>query len=95
MEWYNKIESTRSPTQPFSRRSGSPTRAVKSKLEDALKYYKKAVELQPEFLDGIYQLGLTYLALGRNPDAIAAFESYLTHDADSGRATRSRASSIS
>lgn len=61
-----------------------------SKPEEALNYYKRAVEVQPGFFDGLYQLGLTHLALGQNPEAIAAFEKYLAGDPDSERAGQVR-----
>ena len=53
-----------------------------------LKYYKKAVEVQEDSLDAIYQLGLTYLAKGNNADALVQFESYLKFDPDSQRASQ-------
>jgi tetratricopeptide (TPR) repeat protein len=87
MEWYNKIEFDKL-TDPMVLFNIGTAFTKQSKLDEALKYYKRAVELQADFLDAIYQLGLTYLALGKNPEAIAVFESYLTHDADSGRATQ-------
>jgi len=85
MEWYNKIEFEKigDPTVLFNIGTSF---TKQSKFEDALKYYKRSVEVQKDFLDGIYQLGLTYLALGRNPEAIGPFEDYLKIDADSERA---------
>jgi tetratricopeptide (TPR) repeat protein len=56
----------------------------------ALKYYERAVELQEDFLDALYQLGLTYLSLTRNEDAIKTFEDYLNQDKDSERASQVR-----
>jgi Tfp pilus assembly protein PilF len=87
MEWYNKIEFDQISDPTVLYNIGIAL-TKQSKLDDALKYYKKSVEIQADFLDGIYQLGLTYLALGKNPEAIATFEGYLTHDADSERATQ-------
>jgi tetratricopeptide (TPR) repeat protein len=54
----------------------------------ALKYYERAVELQEDFLDALYQLGLTYLSLTRNEEAIKTFEDYLNQDQDSQRASQ-------
>ena len=85
MEWYAKIEFEKITDQMVLYNIGTSF-TKQSKLEDALKYYKKAVELQADFLDAIYQLGLTYLALGNNPEAIATFESYLKYDSESERA---------
>jgi tetratricopeptide (TPR) repeat protein len=85
MEWYAKIEFEKITDQMVLYNIGTSF-TKQSKLEDALKYYKKAVELQADFLDAIYQLGLTYLALGNNPEAVAAFENYLKYDCESERA---------
>lgn len=89
MEWYNKIEFEKitDPTVLFNIGSSF---AKQSKFEDALKYYKRSVEVQKDFLDGIYQLGLTYLSLGKNAEAIPPFEDYLKYDAGSGRADQVR-----
>jgi tetratricopeptide (TPR) repeat protein len=85
MEWYGKIdyEKINDPTVLFNIGSSF---TKQSKFEDALKYYKRSVEVQKDFLDGLYQLGLTYLSLGRNPEAIVPFEDYLKIDATSPRA---------
>lgn len=85
MEWYNKIEFEKI-TDPAVLFNIGTSFTKQSKFEDALKYYKRSVEVQKDFLDGLYQLGLTYLALGRNPEAIGPFEDYLKIDADSERA---------
>jgi Tfp pilus assembly protein PilF len=44
------------------------------------------VEIRKNFLDAIYQLGLTYLTLGNFQDAIKTFDNYLKFDQDSKRA---------
>jgi len=85
MEWYNKIEFEKI-TDPMVLFNIGTSFTKQSKFEDALKYYKRSVEVQKDFLDGLYQLGLTYLALGRNPEAIGPFEDYLKIDAGSERA---------
>lgn len=87
MEWYNKIEFEKigDPTVLFNIGTSF---TKQSKFEDALKYYKRSVEVQKDFLDGLYQLGLTYLALGRNPEAIGPFEDYLKIDSASERAAQ-------
>jgi tetratricopeptide (TPR) repeat protein len=56
--------------------------------EEALKYYQRSVEIKEDFLDGIYQLGLTYLTLGKNDEAITQFENYLKIDPDSEKANQ-------
>jgi len=87
MEWYGKIEFDKitDPTVLFNIGSGFYSQ---SKYEEALKYYKRAVEIQKDFLDGIYQLGLTYLAMDNNAEAVATFESYLKYDSDSPKANQ-------
>jgi tetratricopeptide (TPR) repeat protein len=89
MTWYNKIEFEKitDPTVLFNIGTSFTKQA---KYEDALKYYKRSVEIQKDFLDGLYQLGLTYLTLGNNAEAVTPFEEYLKHDATSGRADQVR-----
>lgn len=85
MEWYNKIEFEKI-TDPTVLFNIGTSFTKQSKFEDALKYYKRSVEVQKDFLDGLYQLGLTYLSLGKNAEAIPPFEDYLKADPDSPRA---------
>lgn len=60
-------------------------------VSDKLKEdYKKAVEIKEDFLDGIYQLGLVYLNLGKNAEALNEFENYLKNDPDSEKASQVR-----
>jgi len=87
MEWYNKIEFEKI-NDPAVLFNVGTTFYNSSNYEEALKYYKKSVEIEEGFLDGIYQLGLTYLALGRNAEALGEFEKYLTHDPDSEKASQ-------
>ncbi|MGA2363266.1 MAG: tetratricopeptide repeat protein [Candidatus Aminicenantales bacterium] len=87
MEWYNKIEFEKI-TDPMVLFNIGASYTKQSKFEEALKYYKRSVEIQKDFLDGLYQLGLTYLALGRNSDAIPPFEEYLKSDPDSPRSAQ-------
>ncbi len=89
MEWYNRIafEKIGDPAVLFNIGLGF---TKQSKFEEALRYYRRSVEVQKDFLDGHYQLGLTYLSLGRNAEAIQAFEEYLKYDAASGRADQVR-----
>ncbi len=87
MEWYNKIEFEKieDPTVLFNVGTIFKNNA---RYEEALKYYKKSVEIDEDFLDGIYQLGLTYLTLGKNAEALNEFENYLLHDPDSERTSQ-------
>jgi tetratricopeptide (TPR) repeat protein len=61
-----------------------------AKYDDALRYYQRAVEIDPENLDALYQLGLAHLTMGNKSDSIAQFEKYLEKDAESGRADQVR-----
>jgi tetratricopeptide (TPR) repeat protein len=87
LEWYNKIEFEKID-DPVVLYNVGTVFYNNSNTEEALKYYKKSVEIQEDFLDGRYQLGLAYLTLGRKPDAIAEFETYLKFDPDSERAVQ-------
>ncbi len=87
MEWYNKIDFEKITDQMVLFNLGSNF-YKQSKLEQALQYYKRAVEIQNDFLDAIYQLGLTHLAMNNNAEAIAAFENYLKHDSSSERSNQ-------
>jgi tetratricopeptide (TPR) repeat protein len=87
MEWYNKIEFDKitDPTVLFN--IGSVL-SGQSKFEEALKYYQRALDLKKDFLDALYQLGLTYVSLQNNAAAVTAFENYLKLDADSPKAAQ-------
>jgi TolA-binding protein len=87
MEWYNKIELEKIK-DPVVLYNVGTIYYNNSKFEEALKYYQKSVEVQEDFLDGLYQLGLTYLAMGRNAEAITQFETYLKFDPDSSRSAQ-------
>jgi tetratricopeptide (TPR) repeat protein len=88
-EWYNKIEIEKIK-DPVVLYNVGTIYYNGSRFEDALKYYQKSVEIQEDFLDGRYQLGLTYLAMGKNSEAVTEFETYLKFDPDSSRAGQVR-----
>jgi len=85
MEWYNQIEFEKI-TDPMVLFNIGSTFYKQSKLDMALKYYERSVEIQPDFLDAIYHLGLVHLAMNNSSDALLAFETYLRYDAESERA---------
>jgi len=87
LEWYGKIDFEKLSDPIVLYNIGNSFYNV-SKFENALQYYFKAVEIQKEFADGLYQLGLTYLALEKYPESIATFENYLKVDPDSQRANQ-------
>ena len=49
-------------------------------LESALAEYQKAVELKPTLAQAFFGLGVVYALLGRNDDAIQAFEEFQALD---------------
>jgi tetratricopeptide (TPR) repeat protein len=89
MEWYNKVQFDKITDPIVLYNIGNDYYKI-SKFEEALKYYQRAVELQKDFLDGLYQLGLAYTTLQRNQEAIATFEAFLKYDSTSERATQVR-----
>jgi thioredoxin-like negative regulator of GroEL len=50
---------------------------------DAVKFFQKAVEIDPEFADGYYQLGLCQVAVGATPEALAALDKFISLAPDS------------
>jgi tetratricopeptide (TPR) repeat protein len=58
------------------------------KLPEAAAYFEKAVSLDENQLDALYQLGITYTAQNQKDRAIATFEKYLKIDPDSERAAQ-------
>jgi len=89
MEWYSKIEFEKI-NDPIVLYNIGNNYFKLSKFEEALKYLRRSVELQKDFLDGIYQLGLVYTSLQRIPDAVTTFEMYLKYDPDSPQASQVR-----
>jgi len=87
MEWYSQIEFEKI-ADPLVLYNIGTYFYNGSKFEQAIQYYKKAIEIQENFLDGIYQLGLAYLASGNSREALVEFENYLKHDPDSERAAQ-------
>jgi len=51
--------------------------------EDAVKYFQKAVEIDTQFADGFYQLGMTYAGLSKNAEAIEALNKFMSLAPDS------------
>jgi len=57
-----------------------------AKYAEAAAYFEKAVALDENQTDALYQLGITYTAMQEKDKAIGAFEKYLKIDPDSERA---------
>jgi len=52
----------------------------------AEEYFLKALEMEPRFVEPLVELGRTYMAVGRNSEALAAFQSAVEQSPDSARA---------
>jgi tetratricopeptide (TPR) repeat protein len=89
LEWYGKIEfeKIKDPIVLYNIGTGLYN---SGQFKDALKFYQRSVDIQENFLDGLYQLGLAHLNLNHIPDSVAAFEKYLQYDSDSQRAAQVR-----
>jgi tetratricopeptide (TPR) repeat protein len=88
-EWYKKVplEEMRDIDTAYNAgvvfyNAGSPA--------DALKYFKKSVEIDTEFAEGYYQLGMASVATNCNEEAIAAFQKFLQLAPDSPQAATAK-----
>jgi Tfp pilus assembly protein PilF len=90
LEWYKKIEIDKI-SDPVVLYNIGTYFSNTSQYNEALKYYQRSVDIQKDFLDGIYQLGLSYLAMQNNAEALIEFENYLKYDLDSERASQVKA----
>ncbi len=59
-------------------------------LEEALRYYQKAVELEPEMVKAIFGMADVYAALGQKELAVMAYSRGLSLDPINVRAIRSK-----
>jgi Tfp pilus assembly protein PilF len=50
------------------------------------KYYLKALDAEPRFVEPLIELGITYMAMGRVSEAVAALSSAVTQSAENARA---------
>ncbi len=89
LEWYGKID-IQKITDPTALFNIANSLFSQSNFEEALKYCRRALEVQPDSTDILHLTGLVNLSLGKNDDAAAAFENYLKHDPDSPRAGQVR-----
>jgi tetratricopeptide (TPR) repeat protein len=90
LEWYKKIEVEKISDPVVLYNIGTYFYNT-SQYNDALKYYQRSVDIQKDFLDGIYQLGLSHLTMQNNAMALKEFENYLNYDPDSERASQVKA----
>jgi len=89
MEWYGKIdiEKITDVTALFNIANSLFSQA---NYEEALKYCRRALEIEPDSTDILYLTGLIDLNTGNKPEAVSAFERYLKLDAESDRAGQVR-----
>jgi tetratricopeptide (TPR) repeat protein len=87
LEWYKKIDVEKIDDPVVLYNIGTHFYNT-SQYNEALKYYQKSVDIQKDFLDGIYQLSLSYLAMQNNAKALIEFENYLKYDPDSERSSQ-------
>ncbi len=85
LEWYKKIDIDKIKDTVVLYNIGTYFQN-NSQFQDAVVYFKKALELKEDFLDSIFQLGLAFIAMGNNGEALVEFEKYLKYDPDSERA---------
>jgi tetratricopeptide (TPR) repeat protein len=76
LEWYNKIQFEKI-LDPAVLYNIGLNYFKTSKYEEALKYFKRSTEVQKDFEDSYYQMGVTQTSLQKNADAIATFEMFL------------------
>ena len=54
-----------------------------SKYDDALKYFKRATELNAEFAEAQFQLGMTYTAMNKPKEAVEVLKKFIEMAPDS------------
>ncbi len=55
----------------------------KAQYDNAIKYFQKSTQVFDEFGDGFYQLGMTYTALNKIPEALTALKKFMELDPES------------
>jgi tetratricopeptide (TPR) repeat protein len=89
LEWYGKIELDKM-TDATALFNIANSLFSRSNFEEALRYSRRGLEVQPDSTDLLYLTGLIHLSLDHKPDSIEAFECYLKLDPDSARAGQVR-----
>jgi len=80
-EWTIR-NSTQGPALAAALCSNGAKLAIRGEFEEALTYFKKAAETNPEDPDAWYGLGSCYVGLGQPDDAIAAYKRPIEQDPD-------------
>jgi tetratricopeptide (TPR) repeat protein len=82
MEWFSKLS-----IDDISNRDTLYNIGViaynKGDFSAAAKYFKKATDISPDFAEAFYQLGMTYTALNKQAEAIAALKKFMELDKES------------
>lgn len=89
LEWYGKIDIGKI-TDPTALYNIANSFFSRSDFEEALRYCRRGLEVQPDSTDLLYLTGLVNLSLDRKAESVAAFERYLKLDPDSARAGQVR-----
>jgi len=76
VKWFAKldIDEIRNPDSLYNLGVVNYNRAV---YDQAEKYFKKATEVKSDFVDAIYQLGMTYVALNKTGKALENLKKFL------------------
>jgi tetratricopeptide (TPR) repeat protein len=82
MEWYGKIpfEEIRDIDTLYNIGANLTNN---NKNELAIRYFSRAVEVDADFAEGYYQLGMTHTALNQIPEALAALQKFMALAPDS------------
>ena len=75
-EWYKKVPLDQIPDIDTAYNAGVVL-YNSGNVAESVKYFKKAVEVDKEFADGFYQLGMASVALNKSEEAIEALEKFL------------------
>ncbi len=59
---------------------------MKKEYAKSEEYFLKAMDVEPRFVEFLVELGRTYMAMGRNSEALAAFKSAIEQSPDFARA---------
>ncbi len=87
MEYYNKID-LEEIQDPVILYNMATFYYNEKNYEKALELYESSVKIKADFTDSLYQIGISYIALGNNEKAIQAFENFLLYDSQSEKATQ-------
>lgn len=82
MVWFNKIAFDELNNQDTIYNIGTNFYNTQ-KYDMAVKYYRRATELSPDFAPAWYQLGMTYVAMGLEKETVAALKKFMELDPES------------